>query len=521
VPDRGAQLDAAPGQIELRFSESVQAGTGSVRVFDGAGKEVQDGQAFHPRDEGERVGVRLRSGLPEGGYTATYRVVSADSHPVSGGFSFSVGEGGPGPQSVDTLLEGTEAGPVTNTALGVARGVQYAAIALAVGLFVFLWWCWRPRSGWEAATAALHARGRRLLLVAGVAGVIASVTGIVLEGAQARGSTFWQAIDADVLGEVLDTRFGVTWLAAGLAWLSVLGFGLRRPTAIPLALLCLVPAFGGHASVESNWMLFANVIHVVAISAWIGGLAVLVTSLRSATGVFPPQDRTVPLTSTAGRFSALAGVAVAVVLATGIAQSIIELSAFDEFFDSAYGRSILIKLGLFLALLAFGLYNRARVLPRLRAATGSPGAAGVALRRTLRCELAIAIVVLGVTGALATYPPGKVADVGPVSASAVLGPARMELTVDPARTGSNELHIYLFERSSGTQWERAKEVSATATRGSVALPVELRRAGPGHYVAQQATFPTAGDWRVRFTARVSDFDQYETTVKVPIRKDSP
>jgi copper transport protein len=144
----------------------------------------------------------------------------------------------------------------------------------------------------------------------------------------------------------------------------------------------------------------------------------------------------------------------------------------------------------------------------------------VLLRRTLRAEFGIAIVVLGVTGALATYPPGKVADVGPVSERAVLGPARLELTIDPARAGSNELHIYFFERASGAQWDAAKDLTAVATlagRDIDALPIELRKAGPGHYVAQQATFPAAGDWRLRFTARVSDFDQYEATVKVPIR----
>ena len=88
-----------------------------------------------------------------------------------------------------------------------------------------------------------------------------------------------------------------------------------------------------------------------------------------------------------------------------------QLRHLDKLLDTAYGRAILIKFGLFLALVMLGLVNRTRVLPRLRALSGPPGAVGVLLRRTLRTELAIAVVVLGVTGALATYPPGKVADV--------------------------------------------------------------------------------------------------------------
>lgn len=467
VPDRGGQLDRAPAEVQLRFSEDVTTGAGAVRVFDGRGREVQSGAA---ETQGGRVTVALRPGLGDGGYTATYRIVSADSHAISGGFSFRVGDGGPGAQAVDRLLEDSGSGPVVSTAVSVARGVQYAAIALAAGTLLLI-------------ALGLGGGGPARLLIAAVAGAVSAVVALVLEAVQG---------DLDI-GAVLGTRFGLAWALGAVAWVAVAALRRSRLVIAPVGGLLLLPAFAGHASVESPLMLLANVVHVAAISGWVGGVAVLATLGRR------------PPTGLLGRFSSFALVAVAVVLLTGTVQSIIELSAWSQLLDTAYGRAVLIKLGLFAVLLGFGAVNRRRL------------GAKRPLRTVLRAELAVGVVVLGVTGALATYAPGKVAATGPVSRSAVLGPARMELTVDPAAPGTNELHVYLFDRRTGAQWDRSKELTAQAERGTLRLPLDLRKAGPGHYVAQAATLPRPGEWTVTVTSRVSDFDQHETRVRVPVR----
>jgi copper transport protein len=362
------------------------------------------------------------------------------------------------------------------------------------------------------------------LLAVAAAGLLSAVAGLVLQGATAGGTSAWAALDPGVIDDVLTTRFGGVWGVGVFAWLAVLiGAAAVPPGAAllpPLLALALLPALGGHAGVQPPVWLNApaNVIHVLAVSAWLGGIAVLVLVLRGATRALEPEARTRTLADTVGRFSTLAVGAIAVVLATGVIQAVIGMSSLSELLSTAYGRAVLIKLGLLLAIVGFGAVNRTRVIPRLRNAT-APGAAGVLLRRTLRAELVVAVAVLAATGALAGYQPANTIAAGPFSGDATLGPARLELTVEPARVGANELHLYLFNRKDGSQFDATKEMTVRAALPKKQIaPIELdaTKAGPGHYVVTAASLGVKGDWDVEVVARVSEFDEYRTTVKVPI-----
>ena len=554
TPERGARLARAPAQVSFRFDESVEASFGALRVFDAEGRQVQTGAAFHPGGRGSEVAVRLRPGLGDGSYTATYRVISADGHPVSSGFVFAVGNAAPGGKSVDQLLAGQGTGRITDTAFSIVRAVQYAAIALGLGALVFLLWSWLPAlrlvagggSEWEAASAAFAPRLQRMLAVAVIAGLLSGAAALVLQGAVGQGSAFWSALKPGVVREVLGTRFGTAWGLGVLAWaFALVVLAVQRPVpqlrpasvgatglalpgprmialAVPLVALAFLPAMGGHGSVQSPvWLLLpANVLHVLSMSAWLGGIAVLVFALRSATARLEPVDRTRLLAAVVGRFSTLAGVAIAVLLATGVVQGIVEVRTFGHLLDTAFGRAVLIKVVVALGIVSLGYVNRQRLLPALRAAGDSPGRAGVLLRRTLRAELALGLVAIAATGALSGYAPSIAVSSGPYSTSAILGPARMEVTVDPARVGPNQLHMYLFDRRSGAPFEKTKELTVTAelpAKGIAPIALSPHIAGPGHFVVDGASLTPAGRWTFRVTDRVSDFDEYQTHFTAPIR----
>jgi copper transport protein len=248
----------------------------------------------------------------------------------------------------------------------------------------------------------------------------------------------------------------------------------------------------------------------------------LVVALRAATRTLEPADRTRLLAAVVGRFSALAGVAVAALLATGVLQGLLAVGAVHELWDTAYGRAVLVKLAAFAGLMVLGAANRQRLLPRLRrAAQGreAPGAAGGALRRTLRAEVLLGLVALGATGALASTQPAESVAAGPFAGDAVAGPARVELTVDPARVGANQVHLYLFDRRDGRQLDvpEVKVSAALPSRGIAPITLEPERAGPGHQIVRSAALGVPGTWRLAVDVRVSDFDQYRAVFTVPVR----
>jgi copper transport protein len=565
-PARGAQLERAPEEVVFRFNEPVEASFGAVRVFDSAAEQVDDGEVTRPGNDAAAIGVGLEPDLPDGTYTATYRVVSADSHPISGGFVFTVGDPPAGSAvPVGDLIDDAGAGPVTDAALGVARVATYTATALLIGGLAFLVWCWTPALAglagadgrWRAAAGAFGSRLRLLLVVGVGVGMAATAAGIVLQGALALGTSFWDALSPSVIGDVLGTRFGEVWglrflvlaVLGGLLFVPAVGFRfatLREAslgaagaapadplpaspfvvaaTGVALGFLALAPGLAGHPSVgDPRWLsLGANFVHVLAFSVWAGGLVAIVFALPAATSRLEAGERTGLLAETLIRFSGIALVSVAVLLASGIAQAVIQLDSLADLVETGYGRAILVKAGLLGLLVGLGAVNRRRSVPAMveRAdARRSPGEAGVVLRRTLRAEIVLIGGVLAATAVLAASSP-TAATGGPFSASAPIGGATLELTVDPAAAGPNEIHIYLFDRETGAQYEEVKELTVRAELPAEdvgPLEIDTRKAGPGHYVARNAPLGVSGDWVLEVAARVSAFEQNEADVEVPIR----
>ena len=141
--------------------------------------------------------------------------------------------------------------------------------------------------------------------------------------------------------------------------------------------------------------------------------------------------------------------------------------------------------------------------------------------RSVAVELALMAVIVGVTAALVAEPPAKaqVAS-GPVSRDGRVGPYDFTITVDPARTGMNEIHLYLLD-STG-QPASVDEITLSATLPAADVgPLELKAnpAGPGHVLAR-AQLPLAGDWQLQVAVRKGEFDQWSATTDLPIRKDS-
>jgi copper transport protein len=295
--------------------------------------------------------------------------------------------------------------------------------------------------------------------------------------------------------------------------------------AIPLVYLILCPALAGHASTQSPVILNfpVNAIHVGAMAVWLGGLGALLLVLPAATRSAPDAaDRGRLLAGPLARFSALALAMVALIMATGLIQAYVYVRHIGDLVSTGYGRAVLAKFLLLLAVIGIAAYNRRAVVPRLQriAELGvSPGLPGMVLRRALRGEVALLAVVIGVTAALASYAPPVSAEAGPFSTTTTVGPTTLELDVDPAQVGANQIHVYFFDSKSGAQYTKGKELKVAATLPSKRigpLPLTVQDAGPGHYIVPNALLDAPGDWEIELVLRVSAFDEFTKKIEVPV-----
>jgi copper transport protein len=290
---------------------------------------------------------------------------------------------------------------VTNIALGAVRALEYVSIALVVGAVAFLTWV-APES---LLGGEFERRVWRLLIAGLTLGVAVGVLGILLQAAHLSGVALW-SLRWSAVSSVLGSRFGLVWgVRAALLAASVAALAFRRRRAFRLwlfalcAFLVLTPALSGHAAVQSPvWAFFpSDVLHVLAVSVWVGGVACLLYA-----------GRTTVLLDVLGRFSPLALTAVAVIALTGVIQAYIEVRTLNALTHSTFGELVLLKIGLLGLLIGLGAINRERLIPTLRrlaAAASQPGEIGVQLRRTTIGELAAMACVFAVTAALLAYTP--------------------------------------------------------------------------------------------------------------------
>jgi copper transport protein len=85
--------------------------------------------------------------------------------------------------------------------------------------------------------------------------------------------------------------------------------------------------------------------------------------------------------------------------------------------------------------------------------------------------------------------------------------------------GPNTIHVYLFDARTGAQFTATKELTVTASLPAKAigpLPLQARISGPGHYTLAAAELSPGGTWSITLVDRVSEFEEYTRTVKVPI-----
>ncbi|OIK26529.1 copper resistance CopC/CopD family protein [Streptomyces malaysiense] len=494
-PAQGAVVQQPPAQVSLTFSEKVAMNGDSLRVLDPKGRAVQTGAPGNVR--GTTYAVRLKGGLGKGTYTVTYEVVSADSHPVAGAYTFSIGA------PSRTVVSGTGptvGGGVVGGLYQVGRYVSYAGYIVLVGGAAFVLLCWRRGAGVRAL--------QRLVVGGWLALTAATLWLLLLRGSYTTSGKVADVFDLGLLGQVLETKPGAALvsrlllLAAAALFIAVLfgtyqrreegtekrdlTFGLGAGGVVVAAGLATSWAMSEHASVglQPGIAMPVDVVHLLAVAAWLGGLTALLAALYRAPAGTPVEAAAVR------RFSRLAFGSVVALVATGVYQSWRQLGSWSAFTDTRYGQLLLAKIALVAVMVGLASVSR-RWTGRLvdqgaegKRATGDAGAekasvsaakatAGPAaegsgdsrraaqlarqraamdaarrkrlrdgdvgrfgLRRSVLAEAAVAVVLLAVTTALTQTEPGRTEQEAKAATGTVTAPANGSLSLSlPFDTG--------------------------------------------------------------------------------------
>lgn len=505
-------LPSPPDRVSVTFSEAVRITSASLRVYDRTGERV-DGGDVRLGDDTRTVSVGVRGDAGRGSFVAAWKVVSDDSHPIHGGFVYSVGE----PTHVaglDRLVaSGDDAVWVVAGQVLRTLALLGAVIAVAGAVYGAFLAADRSRVGRVRWPVALGALTTTLAGVAQVPQSAALATGL------GPGSLSTPGVAAQVLGAgvawSLVTSIVAATSAAAAIWVGrdrVLTF--VAPAAV--SLLAASFALSGHSRTTSPEVLAAAVVvaHGIAAILWVGLVVHVTWSLRGD-GPLDGAAREVL------RLSRVATVALAVVGVSGLVLAFQHVGSVEGLTSTTYGRLVAVKAVLVAAVAAAGAFNHFQIVPRLRSGKANRSV-WRHLGRTLRFEAVMLTVVVAVTAILVSVVPARnVVDASRiVTVSTTLASGTVNVVVDPASTGPVTMHLYLLD-AQGRVDDRPLGVTMRArlaTTGDQDLArKDMRRVGPGHYQVDGTLFPIAGSWQVNFEVRTGTFDIREADVTIPVR----
>lgn len=501
TPSNGEQLVGPPAQVTLRFTESVRLIDGGIELLDAQGDPVATPE---PVAHASTVHWQMPADLADGAYLVNWRVISGDSHPVSGAFSFGVGAAA---AAVD-VPAGSSGVPwqVTASRLG-----GYVGFSLVAGVIVLTMVCW--------PAGRRHRRAQLVLCSGLLIASLSTLAGLLAQGPYVAEKPMTRMLDSSLLAQVHHTPFGawteirlVLYLAmAGVLWArgALESRANRWFATLALGALAVTYSGTGHAAASGRLLdRAADSVHVLAAGVWLGGLATLavVAATRSER---PTMEAFVA-------FSRVALLSVLTLVATGAVNMLLQLDAIAQLWRTTYGQLLSAKLTLVAAALVAAWFSRRR-LRREEEPWG-----------TVRVEAATTLAVLAVTAVLAsTAPPsaptpwspttGEQARSSTTTVDMDLGADRTaRLHVDGLGTRGSTLHLELLDASHEPLAARTVQLRATLpSRDLGPLDVPLTKSPEGWF--GKFRFPFPGRWGISLTVEDRNLAAVVTTKQLDIR----
>ena len=405
-PDIGARVDQLPSVITLRFTEPVLLEGSSVT----AATTTQQVRLSLMMGASPNELVATIPHALNGRGTVVFRWTAAaiDGHVSTGSVPVGVGVA---VTSVSNKVGSASAHMIAVDRLfTITRLVGYTAMSLLVGAWMFIVLVWPAGAG--------VARSRVVMWACVAAGILSSAAGMCLEAAT-RSRRLAGAFEAEALRSMATSPFGRTWTARGLLFvlavplLLLLGrygadvarspFWVVTASAVGVGLL-RTPGFVSHAS-EGNISAIgsvADLLHLIGVAAWLGGLVMLVA-------VVLPRRRVAELAEVVPRYSRLAFASIATVVVAGAVMSWELVGSFTSFADTQFGHVLALKLLLFVFVLGAALSSKRWVDQRLSVAVTFRGHASLVrpFVVSVATEAVLATGILAVASVLVATSPAR------------------------------------------------------------------------------------------------------------------
>jgi copper transport protein len=495
-PADGALVAEPPAALRLTFNEPVTPLVMRLIAPDGTATTLAATAA------NETVTVKPAA-LKRGTHVLSWRVTSADGHPVGGSLVFSVGEA-----SAPPVPGAISAGdPAVRGALWAAKVAIYLALLAGIGgAFARVW---------VAGAAAPEWLDRALVsLIA--AGLVATPLSVGLQGLDALDFRLPALAQKLVWETGLETSYGLTAIAATVAlFAGLFAFEaawrdapvVARALALGAMIVAgLAPALSGHASnAAPQWLTRPSVfVHVVCVAFWAGALLPLIATMRTGDG------------GTLARFSRLIPCPLAALVITGGILAVVQLDRLDALWTTSYGLVLSCKLIAVSVLLALAAFNRYVLTPRCR---NKDATAAGSLTRTMTAELCIVAAILALVALWRfTPPPRALAASEPVEVHLHGQRAMAQVSLMPVRARDPRINVEVLDGDFNAL--KVKEVTVMLANPAAGIEPVRRAAthfSDGHWRVEGLRIPVAGKWIVRVDLLIDDFEKIvlEDQVELP------
>lgn len=510
-PVNGQELQTSPKEIKIKFSEDVISNNQSIRLFNGNGDQIQLKSKVKNSDGTISADSPT---LADGTYVVAWSIISADTHPQKGAFIFSINDQVKSDvlsnKSFDNLFRNTNISPLQKNVSNLNRFVLFVSLTLLIGSILLQ----------IVLNLSINDKFfKRYIFALSAVCIVTTLLSMIFYVANVRNLGFFDSISLKAIGEELSEKYLVislirivTVAITMLVWNTNLK--IRNWIVVTSALfLAISLSYTGHAS-AGTFLIIAfifDLIHVLAASTWFSGL-VMMPKVSKQYGI-----------DTIKKFSSTAMVCVISVAITGSFAFWRQVGTLDAATHTWFGKLLLTKITLFVLLIGVAYYTN-RIL---RANLKENNLNRSKFLKYIYVEAILVLVILSLTSLLTNTIPAKTEYTKPIAKEIATNKLTFNVTVDPAKSGPVDIHVFVVDNNGFPYQFKPGEVSLTKQALELTLsnekrhisdiPIEMRYQGLNHFVSLNANIPFSGVWDMRIRLQTGKFDTTLATTTIVIK----